>query len=274
MSFVTSQFVETSRNGLPTGITLYAKIASVLRTQISSGELSLGERLPSIEQLSAHYKVAPITVRHAVRQLIEEGLLSSHRGRGTFVTGTGLTEPQAASNVGVDTPHINVTLLEHAQARALPEALAADFKSLGDYVFIRKLHHDDKRMFFVMDTYVGRPLQAFLPPVIGDGFMMINTFSERLVRRKVEVITRVKVTSADVATANLLRCELTFPIAQIDRIFVDSKQAVLLASKSQYRADFFQLQTKQTAAEFFTSRGASSVHPEGDDARPQRAGNR
>ena len=82
---------------VPNGIAIYAKIASILRSQISSGSLAAGAQLPSIARLSGMYKVAPVTIRLAVRLLAEEGLLSSHRGRGTFVT--ALTKAKGKTHV-------------------------------------------------------------------------------------------------------------------------------------------------------------------------------
>lgn len=48
-------------------------------------ELSPGDRLPGERRLVERHKVSRITVRHAIAELVSEGLLVREQGRGTFV---------------------------------------------------------------------------------------------------------------------------------------------------------------------------------------------
>src|SRR5690349_20695329 len=64
---------------------MYRKIAADLREKIESGELSPGELLPTQQELSLRYGVARMTTRQAVAELINEGLVVSHQGRGATV---------------------------------------------------------------------------------------------------------------------------------------------------------------------------------------------
>lgn len=63
----------------------YFQLAAILRRQISSGRLRPGDRLPSEVQLCERYEVSPMTVRRAINILLDEGLVTASRGRGTFV---------------------------------------------------------------------------------------------------------------------------------------------------------------------------------------------
>ncbi|HEX9117841.1 MAG TPA: GntR family transcriptional regulator [Anaerolineae bacterium] len=63
----------------------YHQLAAILRHQISSGRLRPGDKLPSEAQLCEHYEVSPMTVRRALNILLDEGLVTASRGRGTFV---------------------------------------------------------------------------------------------------------------------------------------------------------------------------------------------
>ncbi|MBT2404421.1 MULTISPECIES: GntR family transcriptional regulator [unclassified Streptomyces] len=60
-------------------------IADDLRSQISTGRLKAGERLPSEAQLSARYKVSTPTLRNALALLQGEGLVEKIHGSGNFV---------------------------------------------------------------------------------------------------------------------------------------------------------------------------------------------
>ncbi|MFC8295041.1 GntR family transcriptional regulator [Streptomyces sp. NPDC057242] len=60
-------------------------IADDLRTQIATGHLRGGERLPSEPQLAAHYKVSTATLRNALALLQAEGLIEKVHGKGNFI---------------------------------------------------------------------------------------------------------------------------------------------------------------------------------------------
>jgi len=68
---------------------LYLQLAELLREQIRSGKLPPRSRVPSLVDLAAKYELAEMTVRKALRLLIDEGLIETRPGRGTFVKGKG-----------------------------------------------------------------------------------------------------------------------------------------------------------------------------------------
>jgi GntR family transcriptional regulator len=63
----------------------YQEIADRLRGQIGSGALEPGQRLPSEPDLAAEYDASRNTVRLAIAVLINQGLVVSRQGLGTFV---------------------------------------------------------------------------------------------------------------------------------------------------------------------------------------------
>jgi GntR family transcriptional regulator len=69
----------------------YFQLANILRQQIATGILRPGDRIPSETQLSEQYEVSPMTARRALTILLDEGLATAMRGRGTFVKPLVLT---------------------------------------------------------------------------------------------------------------------------------------------------------------------------------------
>jgi len=63
-----------------------AEIASLIRRDIKSGEISAKERLPPERVLAESYNVARGTVREALNRLAEESLVEIRAGSGTYVT--------------------------------------------------------------------------------------------------------------------------------------------------------------------------------------------
>lgn len=73
------------QNVLSSNLPLHLTISEKLREQIFSGEYSPGEQLPSEHQLMLQFDVSRITVRRAIANLVNQGLVVSHRGKGVFV---------------------------------------------------------------------------------------------------------------------------------------------------------------------------------------------
>jgi GntR family transcriptional regulator len=64
---------------------VYKQIADHLRAAIARERLREGDQLPSETQLMAHYGVARMTARNALRILQDEGLITAEHGRGVYV---------------------------------------------------------------------------------------------------------------------------------------------------------------------------------------------
>jgi GntR family transcriptional regulator len=65
-------------------IPLYVQLEQMIKTKILTGGFSLGERIPTETELCRTYGVSKITVRQAILNLVNEGLLTRKQGKGTF----------------------------------------------------------------------------------------------------------------------------------------------------------------------------------------------
>lgn len=66
-------------------IPLHAQLRDALQSQILSGALQPGDRMPSEAELVISHKVSRITVRNALASLQSAGLIVRQQGRGAFV---------------------------------------------------------------------------------------------------------------------------------------------------------------------------------------------
>ncbi|HLS08512.1 GntR family transcriptional regulator [Lentibacillus sp.] len=69
-------------NSLP----LYKQIANNIKTDIADAKLSNGDAIPSETKLAQTYGVSRVTVREAIKQLVEEGVLYRIQGSGTYIS--------------------------------------------------------------------------------------------------------------------------------------------------------------------------------------------
>lgn len=66
-------------------IPIYMQLQRLIREDIVSGVYSEGEKIPSEPELSKKYQITRSTVRKAVINLVNEGLLEQVHGKGTYV---------------------------------------------------------------------------------------------------------------------------------------------------------------------------------------------
>lgn len=78
------------------GIPVSTQISEQLKYRVVSGALKPGERLPSVRALAEQMQLNPTTVARVYRQLEAEGIIYTHAGSGTFVSGKppGLTQTE------------------------------------------------------------------------------------------------------------------------------------------------------------------------------------
>lgn len=64
---------------------LYEKLRTILWQQIEEGRYLPGQPIPSERELCRQYHISRITVRQAIAEMINEGVLYRKQGKGTFV---------------------------------------------------------------------------------------------------------------------------------------------------------------------------------------------
>jgi len=71
---------------------LYERVESILAGEIADGSLPPETQLPPEDGLVERFKVSRTTVRKAIQNLVERGLVEVRRGKGTFVTQPKITQ--------------------------------------------------------------------------------------------------------------------------------------------------------------------------------------
>lgn len=68
-----------------TPIPLYFQIKEIIREEIEEGGLSTGDSIPSERKLADEFGVSRPTIRQALKELVNEGMLHREKGKGTYV---------------------------------------------------------------------------------------------------------------------------------------------------------------------------------------------
>lgn len=136
-------------------------IAADLRTQITTGHLKPGERLPSEPQLAAHYKVSTPTLRNALALLQAEGLINKLHGKGNYVR-RPLSRLTYQGGVLTPTLHLTVRTTQLRAQGVLATLLKVPSRTpLTEFLCIG---HEGESPHSLARIYIPRDLAATEPP--------------------------------------------------------------------------------------------------------------
>lgn len=184
---------------------LHLAISEKLRQQITSGEFCPGEQLPSEHQLISAFGVSRITVRRAIANLVNQGLVVSQRGRGVFV------KEQQKVTYSLSSP---LVFFEEDMAR---QGVTSSIRNL------------------VFESVVA-------PPEIQQKLHLTPDTSEVYLQKKLLLLDQLPVaidityTLLDLgsAFADELQCQMTFPVLQKNGVAIERIAATLECTRANH----------------------------------------
>lgn len=223
--------------------TLHFRVREHLLDRILSGELRPGDQIPTEADLITHFGVSRTTVRRALQDIENAGLIRRQAGRGTFVTiprlnqelrrVTGFVEDMDKHGLRASAQLITAELVEASQRVA--DALKVP---LGSEV----AHIDRVRLGN------GQPISvdvSYLVRDVGDVVMQHDLATNPIYSIIEDVIGEplsyadyaIEATVADTLLARLLDVAAGSPILDIERTTYGSADRALMYENLYYRAD-------------------------------------
>lgn len=223
------------------GVALYAQLAELFRYNIVSRKWPGGLRLANFDDLAAQYSVARITVRQAVALLVQEGLLSAQRGRGTFVLASASeAAAQPAADGGTD-EQLEMQLLFSARTRQLPAEFLGELEAFEAYREVTKLHRLNGAPFAIVRSYVAEHIyQRFARGAIAKEKLLRLTL-KHAGRAAEHMRQRMTIELADLVLAQHLGCGVGAPVAKIARQTFGASRRVSYSGIAWYRGDAFEM---------------------------------
>ncbi|GEM_PF-41632 len=228
---------------LPVGGPLYLQLKRWIEDAIKRGTIKPGDALPSERDLALRADVSRVTVRKAVQQLVQDGVLVQRHGSGTFVAAqtprveqslsqlTSFTEDMARRGMAV-----RAEWLDRGVYAASPEETVILGLSSGEQVArIARL-----RLTGDMPLAIERAsLSAGVlpePAEIGDS---LYKYLDRFGVRPVRAIQRIRAANIAEADAHLLQVPIGSAGLHIERISYLSTGRVIELTRSIYRGDTY-----------------------------------
>ena len=224
---------------------LWYQVSQSLRASILGRSPEDPLRLPTEERLAEHYGVSVLTMRQALKELEDEGLISRHRRRGTFIEpgarrGAPVRLLGSVDAIVAQQSGMTTELLDHGRV-PVPAGLAEYFPGLAEVTAYHRLRSDEK---------TGEPTNHAVNHVRSDLAERIDP--DELVRWPMTKVLRdvvkadisritdtVEARLADPETARLLEVPLLSPILHYTGVTYDSEGRVLDVAVIHYRGDRF-----------------------------------
>ncbi|WP_439595588.1 GntR family transcriptional regulator [Falsiroseomonas sp.] len=227
----------------------YLQLATLFRHRVEQGVWLPGTQIPTVDDLAAECGVARATIRQALDQLAEEGLIERFRAKGTFVSTTppqrlwcdvetdwtGLLRSREGARIEIlsDTPGQDGSALPPAIGHAAPL-----------YRHLRRRHWRDNQPFLLADVWLDESLSSKVTPED-----LVTKTALRLVAgipgiRIANARQTLTIGSADVETASALHLPLNAPIAHVHRVALDPRGTLLLVANGLYRGDTVRIDVK------------------------------
>ncbi len=239
--------IEINRNSL---LPLYHQVEESIRQAISEKMYVPGKAIPTETELQDLYDVSRETVRKAVNNLVQAGLLEKRKGVGTFVTRPkivhrlgrlyGSTEEILARQASPGT-----TFIERKKLKA-PESLA-DLMGLneGDHIIkVKRLRFVNSEPVAILSSYLPEDLVPNLIDVEFKDNSLYKTlegiYGFRL-READEVIEAGSISRKD---AKWLEVPKMTPILVVKRLTYLDTGRVIEKLTALYRSDRFKYQVK------------------------------
>lgn len=224
-------------------IPMYYQIMEQLREKLRTGELTVGSAVPPERELAEAYNVSRMTVRQAIMELVNEGILVRRQGVGTFVA-----PPKIEHSLGQLTSFTQDMEQRGMKAGArliscktiAPHSLARDALGLTEhdtvYECVRLRLADEEPMALETTTLV-----AAICPGLPDEDLE-NRSLYALLRERWNVYPdharqTIEPVSATAYEAELLHVEPGAPLLLMYRITFDERGEAIEYVKSVYRGD-------------------------------------
>jgi GntR family transcriptional regulator len=109
-------------------VPIYVQVEEQIRSLIAAGRLKPGDQLPTIRELAAELRVNYNTIARVYLDLAREGLISTQRGRGTFVAGVSDARQMARLHQEKLEAIVRTALDEARMLGYTPDEVAAVFE--------------------------------------------------------------------------------------------------------------------------------------------------
>src|ERR1700742_329643 len=231
-------------------VPLYETVEATLAAGIADGSLPPETQLPPEEGLTERFKVSRTTVRKAIQNLIERGLVEVRRGKGTFVTQPKITQELTELTGFVEDMQ---ALGRNPTARLLDERVVAADQAVAHHlalapgtlvVRLQRIRLADGVAMSFDETYLPRDIGEKIAGNDLEAEPVFALLEEKYNTPLVEAEYKLEAAAADAVAAEALQVPTGSPIFLIERTSYTTGNRPVDYEKLHYRGDLIRFVTR------------------------------
>lgn len=233
---------------------LWYQVSQSLRASILGRPPQAPLRLPTEERLAEHYGVSVLTMRQALKELENEGLISRHRRRGTFIepdVRRGVPVPLLGSvDAIVAQQSGEISTLLSQETGPVPPEVAEYFPGQDEAVSFRRLRRDPETGEATnwAENLLPAEVAKRIDPADLERWPMTKVLRDRAGVQVTRIANTVQARLADPETAQLLDVPLLSPILHCTGVAYDARDRAVDVVRIHYRGDRFSFSVSVDAA--------------------------
>lgn len=231
-------------------VPLYFQVSQKLQTAIESGAIPVGSRLENEISIAEQLGISRPTIRRAIQELVDKGLLVRRRGIGTQVVQSSVIRPVELTSLYEDMQNAHLepgtTVLTH-QVVPAKTSVAQALSLVPDtpVLLLRRSRSTDGVPFAILENYL--PIE-FADISVGD--LESRGLYQNLRSRGVTIRVATQRIGARRATseeAELLEIDQRGPLLTMERVSFDQSGAPIEFGNHCYRPDMYSFETTLVA---------------------------
>lgn len=226
-------------------VPLYHRVFAILRQRINDGAYSTGQQLPTEDELAVEFGVSRATIRQAVGDLVNQGLVLRQQGRGTFVTERALYPAGqrfrgALADLISETKRTGITQVEISRSTQLPHGVAARLElSAGRGTIIRRIRTIDGGVF----AYTVNHMSDEVGRLFTESHLRKRSLMAMLEGSNVKLtgaVQSIHAQLADLTIGERLGLDFGDPVLFVERLLYGARRHPVQLAQSWYRGDRYE----------------------------------
>lgn len=234
-------------------VPLYAQVSNLLSAEIKNEKYLYGDKIPSEAMLCEMFNVSRITIRKAVNDLQEQGILIKKIGKGTYVAYPKIVEDVNAGgsftkscNLLNAIPSTEVISISKLKSDSLDsQSVKNIFSDYKDVIRVERVRMANGiPLIYEVDYFLGHHNFIMVADLVNHPLMETITSNSGLIANMVEEIFDVEF--ANNRISNLLKCNKSIPLLNVKQKVLTKDDELIYFNEQYIRQDLYKYAVRST----------------------------